>query len=94
MLIRWRKGLCEEKLTKKKRHHVKEHIIFLLQVRDAGNLLTRAGFTLPGVDVDEYTVQYSSGKCYASCFGSNLVFEQTAWQEPPVHCMNPSLDIN
>ncbi|XP_055808074.1 putative methyltransferase At1g22800, mitochondrial [Solanum dulcamara] len=32
----------------------------LAQVRDAGNLLTRAGFTLPGVDVDEYTVQYSS----------------------------------
>ncbi|KAL4579692.1 hypothetical protein LXL04_015849 [Taraxacum kok-saghyz] len=25
-----------------------------LQVRDAGNLLTRAGFTLLGVDVDEY----------------------------------------
>ncbi|XP_057490637.1 putative methyltransferase At1g22800, mitochondrial isoform X2 [Actinidia eriantha] len=32
----------------------------LAQVRDAGNLLTRAGFTLPGVDVDEYTVQYQS----------------------------------
>ncbi|KAL8158644.1 hypothetical protein V2J09_000181 [Rumex salicifolius] len=30
----------------------------LAQVRDAGNLLTRAGFTLPGVDVDEYTVKY------------------------------------
>ncbi|XP_019052044.1 PREDICTED: putative methyltransferase At1g22800 [Nelumbo nucifera] len=29
-------------------------------VRDAGNLLTRAGFTLPGVDVDEYTVRYDS----------------------------------
>ncbi|XAR65828.1 Malonyl-[acyl-carrier protein] O-methyltransferase [Bertholletia excelsa] len=32
----------------------------LAQVRDAGNLLTRAGFTLPGVDVDEYTVKYRS----------------------------------
>ncbi|MED6169281.1 hypothetical protein PIB30_019923 [Stylosanthes scabra] len=32
----------------------------LAQVRDAGNLLTRAGFTLPGVDVDEYTVRYES----------------------------------
>lgn len=32
------------------------------QVRDAGNLLTRAGFTLPGVDVDEYTVKYESGE--------------------------------
>ncbi|KAL4573489.1 hypothetical protein LXL04_020297 [Taraxacum kok-saghyz] len=31
-----------------------------LQVRDAGNLLTRAGFTLPGVDVDEYQVRYNS----------------------------------
>ncbi|XP_019246364.1 PREDICTED: putative methyltransferase At1g22800 [Nicotiana attenuata] len=41
----------------------------LAQVRDAGNLLTRAGFTLPGVDVDEYTVRYSSGKSFASCFG-------------------------
>ncbi|RVW64971.1 putative methyltransferase, mitochondrial [Vitis vinifera] len=29
-------------------------------VRDAGNLLTRAGFTLPSVDVDEYTVKYRS----------------------------------
>nr|CAB3459635.1 unnamed protein product [Digitaria exilis] len=33
----------------------------LAQVRDAGNLLTRAGFTLPGVDVDQYTVKYNSG---------------------------------
>lgn len=32
----------------------------LAQVRDAGNLLTRAGFTLPSVDVDEYTVKYES----------------------------------
>lgn len=32
------------------------------QVRDAGNLLTRAGFSLPGVDVDEYVVKYKSGK--------------------------------
>lgn len=32
----------------------------LAQVRDAGNLLTRAGFTLPGVDVDEYVVKYNS----------------------------------
>ncbi|ERN05474.1 hypothetical protein AMTR_s00007p00251400 [Amborella trichopoda] len=32
----------------------------LAQVRDAGNLLTRAGFTLPGVDVDDFTVKYNS----------------------------------
>ncbi|XP_058194999.1 putative methyltransferase At1g22800, mitochondrial isoform X2 [Rhododendron vialii] len=32
----------------------------MIQVRDAGNLLTRAGFNLPGVDVDEYTVRYNS----------------------------------
>ncbi|XP_020584483.1 putative methyltransferase At1g22800 isoform X1 [Phalaenopsis equestris] len=32
----------------------------LAQVRDAGNLLTRAGFALPGVDVEEYTVRYDS----------------------------------
>ncbi|PIN09594.1 putative methyltransferase [Handroanthus impetiginosus] len=32
----------------------------LAQVRDAGNLLTRAGFTLPGVDVDDHTVRYNS----------------------------------
>ncbi|XP_078434734.1 S-adenosyl-L-methionine-dependent methyltransferases superfamily protein isoform X2 [Wolffia australiana] len=32
----------------------------LAQVRDAGNLLTRAGFTLPAVDVDEFTVRYES----------------------------------
>ncbi|XVF73867.1 hypothetical protein PTKIN_Ptkin13bG0015900 [Pterospermum kingtungense] len=29
-------------------------------VRDAGNLLTRAGFALPGVDVDQYVVRYKS----------------------------------
>jgi hypothetical protein len=28
------------------------------QVRDAGNLLTRAGFTIPSVDTDEVTVHY------------------------------------
>lgn len=32
----------------------------LAQVRDAGNLLTRSGFTLPSVDVDQYTVRYKS----------------------------------
>ncbi|KAJ0972934.1 hypothetical protein J5N97_020893 [Dioscorea zingiberensis] len=32
----------------------------LAQVRDAGNLLTRAGFTLPSVDVDQYTIRYNS----------------------------------
>ncbi|WRX30926.1 hypothetical protein QQP08_023413 [Theobroma cacao] len=32
----------------------------MIQVRDAGNLLTRAGFALPGVDVDEYVVRYKS----------------------------------
>ncbi|RID53648.1 hypothetical protein BRARA_G01026 [Brassica rapa] len=34
----------------------------LAQVRDAWNLLTRAGFSLPGVDFDEYVVKYKSGK--------------------------------
>lgn len=32
----------------------------LAQVRDAGSLLTRAGFALPGVDVDEYTIKYEN----------------------------------
>ncbi|XP_050382015.1 putative methyltransferase At1g22800, mitochondrial isoform X2 [Argentina anserina] len=36
----------------------------LAQVRDAGNLLTMAGFTLPGVDLDEYVVRYPSGYLY------------------------------
>ena len=31
-----------------------------MQVRDAGNLLTRAGLSIPSVDVDEVTVHYSS----------------------------------
>lgn len=31
-----------------------------LQVRDAGNLLTRAGLNIPSVDVDELTVHYRS----------------------------------
>ena len=32
---------------------------FGVQVRDAGNLLTRAGLNIPSVDVDEVTVHYS-----------------------------------
>eukprot|EP00850_Spirogloea_muscicola_P022731 SM000309S11866 [mRNA] locus=s309:26796:30755:+ [translate_table: standard] len=32
----------------------------LAQVRDAGNLLTRAGLALPTVDVDQFTVRYPS----------------------------------
>ncbi|KAK9837273.1 hypothetical protein WJX81_002822 [Elliptochloris bilobata] len=32
----------------------------LVQVRDAGNLLTRAGLNIPSVDVDELTVHYGS----------------------------------
>ncbi|KAK8317901.1 hypothetical protein V6Z12_A13G139300 [Gossypium hirsutum] len=34
--------------------------LYTCYVRDAGNLLTRAGFALPGVDVDEYVVRYNS----------------------------------
>ena len=30
-----------------------------MQVRDAGNLLTRAGLSIPSVDLDETTVHYS-----------------------------------
>ncbi|OVA00131.1 Methyltransferase type 11 [Macleaya cordata] len=47
----------------------------LAQVRDAGNLLTRAGFALPGVDVDEYTVRYDSGLKFSllcSSFGKEF----------------------
>lgn len=38
-----------------------EKFVAFRQVRDAGNLLTRAGFALPTVDVDEITVRYPSG---------------------------------
>ncbi len=31
-----------------------------LQVRDAGNLLTRAGLALPAVDVDSFQMRYPS----------------------------------
>lgn len=31
----------------------------VLKVRDAGNLLTRAGLTIPAVDVDEIVMRYS-----------------------------------
>jgi len=31
-----------------------------VQVRDAGNLLTRAGLTIPAVDVDEVVVRYGT----------------------------------
>ena len=30
------------------------------QVRDAGNLLTRAGLSIPAVDVDDLVVRYST----------------------------------
>mmetsp|Transcript_16005 Transcript_16005/g.28754 ORF Transcript_16005/g.28754 Transcript_16005/m.28754 type:complete len:382 (-) Transcript_16005:525-1670(-) len=32
----------------------------LMQVRDAGNLLTRAGLAIPAVDVDTFTINYPS----------------------------------
>jgi len=41
---------------------LRSSFVLHFQVRDAGNLLTRAGFTLPGVDVDEYIVKYESGE--------------------------------
>jgi NADH dehydrogenase [ubiquinone] 1 alpha subcomplex assembly factor 5 len=44
----------------------------LAHVRDAGNLLGRAGLTLPAVDADTLTVQYQSGasvQC-ATCSGT------------------------
>jgi hypothetical protein len=37
------------------RHHL------LLQVRDGGNLLTRAGLALPSVDFDEIVARYQGG---------------------------------
>lgn len=39
-----------------------------VQVRDAGNLLQRAGLSLPTVDVDEFTVRYPSGMCWSCLF--------------------------
>ncbi|GAY33838.1 hypothetical protein CUMW_276150, partial [Citrus unshiu] len=44
----------------------------LAQVRDAGNLLTRAGFTLPSVDVDQYTVKYNSGNLFILFYFSKI----------------------
>lgn len=35
-----------------------QQVDYMLQVRDAGNLLTRAGLMIPSVDVDEVTVNY------------------------------------
>ena len=32
----------------------------MAQVRDAGNLLTRAGLSIPAVDVDDLVVRYST----------------------------------
>nr|XP_007148619.1 hypothetical protein PHAVU_005G001600g [Phaseolus vulgaris]ESW20613.1 hypothetical protein PHAVU_005G001600g [Phaseolus vulgaris] len=63
----------------------------LAQVRDAGNLLTRAGFTLPGVDVDEYIVKYESaleliehlramGETNALSQMNNVIY-MTGWRE-------------
>jgi hypothetical protein len=34
--------------------------LLLLQVRDAGNLLTRAGLAMPTVDLDTFVMHYSS----------------------------------
>jgi len=38
---------------------VSQRVSPLAQVRDAGNLLTRAGLMIPSVDLDEVTVHYS-----------------------------------
>ncbi|GJY47020.1 hypothetical protein Tco_0436083 [Tanacetum coccineum] len=50
-------------------------------VRDAGNLLTRAGFTLPGVDVDEYQVIIASRNVTNICDILGLVIYMTGWRE-------------
>ncbi|CAN7050386.1 unnamed protein product [Brassica rapa subsp. trilocularis] len=49
----------------------------LAQVRDAWNLLTRAGFSLPGVDFDEYVVKYKSGKKTIPLFHLRAMGEKT-----------------
>ncbi|KAJ9541160.1 hypothetical protein OSB04_027666 [Centaurea solstitialis] len=66
----------------------------LAQVRDAGNLLTRAGFTLPGVDVDEYQflkkdTALATAAVYESMFAAEdgtipatfQVIYMTGWRE-------------
>lgn len=44
-----------------------------LQVRDAGNLLTRAGLTIPSVDSDEIVVHYDSPDHLVSHIRSTLL---------------------
>uniref|UniRef100_A0A9I9DR65 Methyltransferase type 11 domain-containing protein n=1 Tax=Cucumis melo TaxID=3656 RepID=A0A9I9DR65_CUCME len=67
----------------------------LAQVRDAGNLLTRAGFTLPGVDVDEYILKRETALATAAIYDSMFAAEDgtipatfqviymTGWKEHP-----------
>ena len=50
-------------------------------MRDAGNLLTRAGFTLPGVDVDEYVVKYKSGEDNLSFALVNVILVLTLYMK-------------
>ncbi|KAK9929930.1 hypothetical protein M0R45_026998 [Rubus argutus] len=61
----WRRNLKELRIActvaqMEREGGISPRVSPLAQVRDAGNLLTRAGFTLPGVDVDEYVVRYPS----------------------------------
>ncbi|KAF2552012.1 hypothetical protein F2Q68_00035302 [Brassica cretica] len=53
-------GILEDLLVPFSVYYVVVVVSYCFQVRDAGNLLTRAGFSLPGVDVDDYVVKYKS----------------------------------
>lgn len=55
-------------------------------MRDAGNLLTRAGFTLPSVDVDQYTVKYNSCKHCHSQFSVSCYF-------PYITCIEVQISV-
>ncbi|KAF3607251.1 hypothetical protein DY000_02046219 [Brassica cretica] len=69
----------------------------LAQVRDAGNLLTRAGFSLPGVDVDEYILNRETALATAAIYDSMFATEDgtipatfqviymTGWKEHSSH---------
>lgn len=66
------------------------------QVRDAGNLLTRAGFSLPTVDVDEYTVRYPSGmsQLVTTCW-KNVMVTWFAYSDcNTVSCLGISHDLS
>jgi len=62
-------------------------LCLLLQVRDAGNLLTRADLAMPTVDIDTFVMRYSSAVSLVSHL--RLMAESGSASYRPLQCIQP-----